>query len=146
MARLGGLLIQGIRSFGPDEQDRQVIHFNSPLTLILGRNGCGKTTIIEALKYSTIGEFPFGQGAAFIHDPRMANEVTVTEPALPYLIPSLTMQSYFLSMRFQKQDALVPEQTENPLSPPILLRVALFASFSYFTFLNCPVFFFFNFV
>ena len=60
MARLEKLQIQGFRSFSPDDKypGPQKIKFyyeiganndrvSSPLTLILGQNGCGKTTIIE---------------------------------------------------------------------------------------------------
>lgn len=58
MSRLEKLQIQGFRSFSPDETKKQRIVFtrrdefsgkdvSSPLTLILGQNGCGKTTIIE---------------------------------------------------------------------------------------------------
>ena len=46
MAEIKKLQIQGIRSFGPSQDDRQTIEFFTPLTLILGQNGCGKTTII----------------------------------------------------------------------------------------------------
>ena len=49
MAEIKKLQIQGIRSFGPSQDDRQNIEFSSPLTLILGQNGCGKTTIIGNL-------------------------------------------------------------------------------------------------
>ena len=38
--------IRGIRSFGPGDDDKQNVVFFSPVTLILGQNGCGKTTII----------------------------------------------------------------------------------------------------
>lgn len=74
------LLIQGIRSFGPDDKDKALIKFSSPLTLILGQNGCGKTTIIEALKYATCGEFPAGteKGRYFIHDPKLAHVTEVS--------------------------------------------------------------------
>ncbi|XP_013403610.1 DNA repair protein RAD50 [Lingula anatina] len=79
MASITKMSIQGIRSFGPDDSDRQVIHFFTPVTLILGDNGTGKTTIIESLKYSTTGEFPpgAGRGQAFVHDPKIANEPLV---------------------------------------------------------------------
>lgn len=77
MSRIDRLAIQGIRSFGPDEPRK--IQFFSPLTLILGQNGCGKTTIIESLKYISTGEVPpgCGRGGSFVHDPKMAKELTV---------------------------------------------------------------------
>lgn len=76
MARLLKMQIQGIRSFGPNDNDQQMITFQSPVTLILGQNGCGKTTIIEALKYAATGEVPAGtkQGQSFVHDPKMARQ------------------------------------------------------------------------
>lgn len=43
MSKVLKMSIQGIRSFGPEEQDRGVIKFYTPLTLILGPNGTGKT-------------------------------------------------------------------------------------------------------
>ena len=76
MASLNKLAIRGIRSF--DDKHVQVIEFYSPLTVIVGHNGSGKTTIIECLKYATTGEMPPNtKGGAFIHDPKMANEKEV---------------------------------------------------------------------
>ncbi|GAB6026870.1 DNA repair protein rad50 [Chamberlinius hualienensis] len=74
MSYLDRMSIQGLRSFSPDEE--QVITFSSPLTLILGPNGTGKTTIIESLRYLTTGEYPpnSDRGQAFIHDPKLAGE------------------------------------------------------------------------
>lgn len=73
MSTLKALALSGIRSFGPEEEDRQRISFTRPLTLILGENGCGKTTLLEALKFALCEELPpiadFGQN--FLHDPSL---------------------------------------------------------------------------
>ncbi|XP_055616595.1 DNA repair protein RAD50 [Toxorhynchites rutilus septentrionalis] len=75
MSTICKLEIRGIRSFGGEAEDVQKIKFQSPLTLIVGQNGCGKTTIIECLKYGLTGEFPPGtdRGKAFVHDPKIFN-------------------------------------------------------------------------
>lgn len=41
MSHVKKLSVLGVRSFGPDEP--KIIEFSTPLTLILGQNGCGKT-------------------------------------------------------------------------------------------------------
>ncbi|KAF4125055.1 DNA repair protein RAD50 [Geosmithia morbida] len=69
MSKIDKLSISGVRSFSPSV--REAIQFYSPLTLIVGYNGSGKTTIIECLKYATTGELPpNSKGGAFIHDPK----------------------------------------------------------------------------
>ncbi|KAF2401675.1 DNA repair protein RAD50 [Trichodelitschia bisporula] len=72
MSKIDKLLIENVRSFSSP----QVIQFYSPLTLIVGYNGAGKTTIIEALRYATTGELPPNStaGGAWIHDPKLAGE------------------------------------------------------------------------
>lgn len=76
MASLNKLAIRGIRSF--DDKSLAVIEFFNPVTVIVGHNGSGKTTIIECLKYATTGDQPPNtRGGAFIHDPKMANEKEV---------------------------------------------------------------------
>lgn len=94
MASLNKLAIRGIRSF--DDKQIAVIEFFSPVTVIVGHNGSGKTvsslrpcrphyvlkraaqTIIECLKYATTGDQPpNSRGGAFVHDPKMANEKEV---------------------------------------------------------------------
>ncbi|KAK4701138.1 DNA repair protein RAD50, partial [Phenoliferia sp. Uapishka_3] len=71
MSSLDKLAIRGIRSF--DHNDIAVIQFYTPLTVIVGHNGSGKTTIIECLKYATTGDLPPNtKGGAFVHDPSIA--------------------------------------------------------------------------
>ncbi|ESK95033.1 dna repair protein rad50 [Moniliophthora roreri MCA 2997] len=76
MASLNKLAIRGIRSF--DDKQISVLEFFNPVTVIVGHNGSGKTTIIECLKYATTGDQPPNtRGGAFVHDPKMANEKEV---------------------------------------------------------------------
>ena len=67
----------GIRSFGAEDAEEQFITFDVPFNLILGRNGCGKTTIIEALKYACTGAMPHGQGSNFVRDPKLDRKIEV---------------------------------------------------------------------
>jgi predicted ATPase len=46
MSQIEKLAIRGIRAFSPDRE--QAIEFESPLTMIVGANGCGKTTVRDA--------------------------------------------------------------------------------------------------
>ncbi|GBG87082.1 hypothetical protein CBR_g44539 [Chara braunii] len=70
MSTIDKMLIKGIRSFSPENND--VIIFFKPLTLIVGSNGAGKTTIIECLKHACTGELPPNarSGQSFVHDPK----------------------------------------------------------------------------
>lgn len=73
MSGIEKLLIRGIRSFSPDAPS--VIEFYTPVTIIVGHNGAGKTTIIECLKYATTGDLPpNAKGGAFVHDPKLSGE------------------------------------------------------------------------
>jgi DNA repair protein RAD50 len=74
MSKIDKMQILGVRSFG--HKKPEAIQFFSPLTLIVGWNGSGKTTIIECLRYATTGELPpnSGTGGAWIHDPKLAGE------------------------------------------------------------------------
>uniref|UniRef100_A0A0G4FR63 Rad50/SbcC-type AAA domain-containing protein n=1 Tax=Chromera velia CCMP2878 TaxID=1169474 RepID=A0A0G4FR63_9ALVE len=67
------LAIRGIRSFSHEREE--VLKFERPLTLIVGENGAGKTTVIECLRMATTGQLPpnCGKGAPFIHDPKLEN-------------------------------------------------------------------------
>ena len=77
MTTINKLLIQGVRSYSPDEP--MSIEFFKPLTLIVGQNGCGKTTVIECLRHITTGELPpnCDHGKSFVHDTRVLMRNTV---------------------------------------------------------------------
>lgn len=78
MSKIEKMSILGVRSFGIDDKNKQIITFNTPLTILVGPNGAGKTTIIECLKYICTGDFPPGtKGQTFVHDPKVANETDV---------------------------------------------------------------------
>jgi DNA repair protein RAD50 len=49
MSSIDKLLIQGIRCFGAGDTEKAVIQFGTPLTLITGQNGAGKTASIQRL-------------------------------------------------------------------------------------------------
>ncbi|KAL1464118.1 hypothetical protein WDU94_003793 [Cyamophila willieti] len=74
MALLDQLHIQGIRNFPSDK--KRIVRFQYPLTLIVGENGCGKTTVIECIKFALTNELPQGasSGKNFVHDPRIDNK------------------------------------------------------------------------
>ncbi|NXF06396.1 RAD50 protein, partial [Smithornis capensis] len=78
MSRIEKMSILGVRSFGVEDKDKQIISFLNPLTILVGPNGAGKTTIIECLKYMSTGDFPPGtKGKTFVHDPKVAHETDV---------------------------------------------------------------------
>ncbi|XP_018562886.1 DNA repair protein RAD50 isoform X2 [Anoplophora glabripennis] len=74
MALLQSLQICGVRSFSPDTVE--TIYFNTPVTLFLGQNGSGKTTIIESIRFALTSELPAGSsnGQGFVNDPKISNK------------------------------------------------------------------------
>eukprot|EP00931_Biecheleriopsis_adriatica_P053402 TRINITY_DN31239_c0_g2_i1.p1 TRINITY_DN31239_c0_g2~~TRINITY_DN31239_c0_g2_i1.p1 ORF type:complete len:1325 (-),score=377.28 TRINITY_DN31239_c0_g2_i1:18-3992(-) len=72
MTTISKLGIQGIRSF--DHERMEVLEFEKPVTLLVGANGSGKTTIIECLKMASAGILPPNakNGHGFVHDPQIA--------------------------------------------------------------------------
>lgn len=79
MSSIEELEISGVRSFDPNGNRASVIFFK-PLTVILGNNGAGKTTIIECLLNATAGKFPPGCGterSSFVYDPKVIGDNTV---------------------------------------------------------------------
>lgn len=110
MSKIDKMSILGVRSFGVEDKDMQVISFFSPLTVLVGPNGAGKTvqnriyqesacerlareiwinmmpfyfqTIIECLRYATSGELPPGsKGGAFVHDPKVSYAPLTQKPS-----------------------------------------------------------------
>uniref|UniRef100_A0A669F8C5 RAD50 double strand break repair protein n=1 Tax=Oreochromis niloticus TaxID=8128 RepID=A0A669F8C5_ORENI len=78
MSKINEMSILGVRSFGIEDKDKQVISFFTPVTVLVGPNGAGKTTIIECLKFATSGELPPGsKGGAFVHDPKVSLQTVV---------------------------------------------------------------------
>lgn len=79
MTTLKKVYISGLRSFGTGVEDVQCIKFSCPLTVLLGQNGSGKTTVIEALKYACSGQLPEGcsKGQGFVHDPKLNDSYRV---------------------------------------------------------------------
>ncbi|KAF6215060.1 hypothetical protein GE061_009809 [Apolygus lucorum] len=107
------LSIQGIRCFGPEESDVGIIKFGLPLTLILGNNGCGKTTIIESLNFATCGEFPPGCSGTnkcnFVHDPKIVSRPEV-KGQIRLLVKDVNGQSVSVSRTVQViQRAVKPQ-------------------------------------
>lgn len=77
MACIEKMSLRGIRSFSPNRDE--TIEFYSPLTMIVGANGCGKTTVIEALKYVCTGSLPPNShcGQTFVNDPSVTDTTEV---------------------------------------------------------------------
>lgn len=118
MSSIDKLAIRGIRSF--DNQSMAVIQFYSPLTVIVGHNGSGKTTIIECLKYITTGDLPPNtKGGAFVHDPAIAGEsVVMAEVLLRFknLAGTKLIASRRLQVSKKKNTALTMKTLEGTLS------------------------------
>ncbi|EZA56610.1 DNA repair protein RAD50 [Ooceraea biroi] len=118
MSKIRRLSLRGIRNFGDDNEDA-LIRFACPLTLILGPNGTGKTTIIEALKYATTGTFPpdSEKGKSFIHDPILATtgsirgvvKAEVVDSTGNIYVVSRTIESQARTKRFKTLDCTVTQ-------------------------------------
>lgn len=51
MSKIEKMSILGVRSFGIEDKDKQVITFFTPLTVLVGPNGAGKTVRLDKSKY-----------------------------------------------------------------------------------------------
>ncbi|PWY95125.1 DNA repair protein Rad50 [Aspergillus sclerotioniger CBS 115572] len=115
MTKIDKLSILGVRSF--DNTRSETIQFHTPLTLIVGYNGSGKTTIIECLKYATTGDLPpNSKGGAFIHDPKLCGEKEVLaqvklsfKGTLQLTQKTLEGQLTSISSRVAELDQIMPQ-------------------------------------
>lgn len=55
MSKIRKMSIQGVRSFGIEDKDNQVITFFDPLTVLVGPNGAGKTVWEYVLVRAKVG-------------------------------------------------------------------------------------------
>ena len=98
MSSLLALSIRGVRAF--DSKTEQTIEFKKPLTVILGPNGCGKTTVIECLRFATTGQLPPGSmsGKAFVHDCKV-EETTEVKASVKLLFEIAPGGNRYMSVR-----------------------------------------------
>ncbi|KAJ4399566.1 DNA repair protein rad50 [Neurospora sp. IMI 360204] len=120
MSKIEKMSILGVRSFGP--RHPEAIAFNTPLTLIVGYNGSGKTTIIECLKYATTGELPPNSkvNGAFIHDPNLVGEKDV-QAQIKLSFRSTVGESFVVTRNMQLV-VKKAKRTQNALEGSLLLR------------------------
>ncbi|GJD12060.1 DNA repair protein RAD50 [Galdieria sulphuraria] len=111
MTTLEKLGISGIRSFAPREE--QAIRFKKPLTIILGHNGAGKTTIIECIKVACTGDLPpfVDKGGAFIHDPRIQSD-TETKGKIRMQFTDLAGRKIIVNRQFQLTNKVTTKKQE----------------------------------
>ncbi|GJQ15992.1 hypothetical protein GpartN1_g7817.t1 [Galdieria partita] len=111
MTTLEKLGISGIRSFAPREE--QAIRFKKPLTIILGHNGAGKTTIIECIKVACTGNLPpfVDKGGAFIHDPRIQSD-TETKGKIRLQFTDLAGRKIIVNRQFQLTNKVTTKKQE----------------------------------
>mmetsp|Transcript_1915 Transcript_1915/g.6845 ORF Transcript_1915/g.6845 Transcript_1915/m.6845 type:complete len:731 (+) Transcript_1915:120-2312(+) len=108
MTTIEALSLQGVRAYSPKES--QVIKFRKPLTIILGTNGSGKTTIIEALRLVTTGEFPPGteKGKYMVYDPKIMGQTEVkAQVRLQFKTPTKKTMLAIRSMQVTQKKASV---------------------------------------
>lgn len=130
MSSIATLGISGIRAYSPHRQE--VIHFEKPVTLILGSNGSGKTTIIECLRAATTGSLPPGtnNGRSFLMDPEVAKQSDVMGSIKLKFVavnghPLLAVRTMHIRKRGEKQEFRKLEQFIKSKNPTTGLTVSI---------------------
>ena len=124
MCSVEKMLIKGVRSFSPYNED--AITFFKPLTIIVGPNGSGKTTVIECLKQACTGSLPptcSKQRAAFIHDPKISGQ-TETRAQIKLRFkehsngnPVVLVKSFLLTVKGTTSTLKAADQTVKKMDP-----------------------------
>ncbi|CAN0536945.1 unnamed protein product, partial [Ectocarpus sp. 12 AP-2014] len=99
--------------------------------MIVGANGCGKTTIIECLKYACTGALPPGarNGQSFVHDPKVSgtNEVkaniklrfSARDKTVGVVIRSFQLTQKRKTLQFKALDGVIRTKNESGQSVSI---------------------------
>lgn len=116
MSCLETLGISGIRSYSP--ANLQVINFQKPVTQILGENGAGKTSILEALKMAQTGTQPSSStnGKSFIYDPHLIED-TVVNAVIKLKFKAINSKSLLCVRGFQLKYKYPSTNQNRDLSP-----------------------------
>jgi len=122
MTTIRKLSIQGVRSYS--DKQPQTMEFFQPLTIIIGANGSGKTTIIEALKFACTGQQPplSDSGKSFVHDPKIVGSSLVKgQIKLGFKTadgkPVLAISSFQLSQKKNKREYKTLESVLRTINP-----------------------------
>jgi len=100
LTMLRQLTISGVRSYS--DTNEQTIEFMSPLTIILGSNGSGKTTIVESIQYCLTGAFPplSDNGKRFVREPEIEHSSAV-KARIQLVATGTNNQTLTITRRFQ---------------------------------------------
>lgn len=69
MSKIDKMSILGVRSFGIEDKDKQVISFVPPLTVLVGPNGAGKTVREHLRAKGTTSDLSVVKCTLFTHIP-----------------------------------------------------------------------------
>jgi DNA repair exonuclease SbcCD ATPase subunit len=70
--RITEIKVNGIRGFNKPEE----VHFGEGLTLLYGKNGSGKSSILQAIEWGITGRIPYMKGGDFAREDAIVNMFT----------------------------------------------------------------------